>query len=75
MSVAAPHNFLKADPPLLEQISQREWMIARIVQTEEAVASGGEVSVFMLPSSELINRALLRTLLGWPMVFATGCIQ
>ena len=43
-SVAAPHNFLKADTTLLDQISSREWMIARIVQTEEAIASGGEVS-------------------------------
>ena len=43
-SVAAPHNFLKADTTLLDQISSREWMIARIMQTEEAIASGGEVS-------------------------------
>lgn len=28
----------------------REWIIARIVKTDEAVASGGEVSLRQIPS-------------------------
>jgi hypothetical protein len=40
--VAAPHHFLKLTDAMEAQITAdtREWIIARIVQTEEAVASG-----------------------------------
>ena len=37
MSVSAPHNFLKMDTDL----GNREFIIARIVDTEEAVSKGG----------------------------------
>ncbi|KIR26541.1 hypothetical protein I309_04510 [Cryptococcus deuterogattii LA55] len=40
--VSAPHNFLKVDDILEEQLKTREWIIARIVKTDQAVASGGE---------------------------------
>lgn len=46
--MSAPHNFLKADAEMLEQMSQQDWLVARIVKTEEAVASGGEVSAYLL---------------------------
>ncbi len=39
--VSAPHNFLKMTDSLQEQAKTREWIIARIVKTEEAMASGG----------------------------------
>ncbi|WVR04359.1 hypothetical protein IAU60_001360 [Kwoniella sp. DSM 27419] len=41
-NVSAPHNFLKVAEGLQKQIKTREWIIARIVKTEEAIASGGE---------------------------------
>ena len=43
-AVSAPHNFLKVTDTMQEQTKTREWIIARIVRTDEAVASGGEVS-------------------------------
>jgi hypothetical protein len=44
--VSAPHNFLKVDAAMQETLVNREWVIARITSTQEAVASGGEVSPF-----------------------------
>nr|XP_019008838.1 uncharacterized protein I206_06522 [Kwoniella pini CBS 10737]OCF47619.1 hypothetical protein I206_06522 [Kwoniella pini CBS 10737] len=41
-NVAAPHNFLKVTDVMQEQIKTREWIIARIIKTEEAIASGGD---------------------------------
>lgn len=41
-NVSAPHNFLKMTPAIEEQSRTREWIIARIIRTEEAVAAGGE---------------------------------
>ncbi|WVQ97743.1 hypothetical protein IAU59_004857 [Kwoniella sp. CBS 9459] len=41
-NISAPHNFLKVNDTMQEQISTREWIIARIVKTDEAVASGGD---------------------------------
>ncbi|TYJ54414.1 hypothetical protein B9479_004924 [Cryptococcus floricola] len=41
-NISAPHNFLKLNAALLEQIRTREWIIARIIKIEEAVATGGE---------------------------------
>lgn len=42
--VSAPHNFLRVTEAMQPQVSSREWLIARISKTDEAVASGGEVS-------------------------------
>ncbi|WWC87153.1 uncharacterized protein L201_002039 [Kwoniella dendrophila CBS 6074] len=41
-NVSAPHNFLKVSDAMQEQTKTREWIIARIVKTEEAIASGGD---------------------------------
>nr|XP_031861804.1 uncharacterized protein CI109_002633 [Kwoniella shandongensis]KAA5528876.1 hypothetical protein CI109_002633 [Kwoniella shandongensis] len=41
-NISAPHNFLKVTDAMQEQIKTREWIIARIVKTEEAIASGGD---------------------------------
>ncbi|WVQ83863.1 hypothetical protein IAT38_006007 [Cryptococcus sp. DSM 104549] len=41
-NISAPHNFLKVTDAMQEQIRTREWIIARIVKTDEAVASGGD---------------------------------
>ncbi|WVQ76737.1 hypothetical protein IAR50_006411 [Cryptococcus sp. DSM 104548] len=41
-NISAPHNFLKLDAALLDQIRNREWIIAKIIKIEEAVATGGE---------------------------------
>ncbi|KAK8846655.1 hypothetical protein IAR55_005742 [Kwoniella newhampshirensis] len=41
-NISAPHNFLKVTDAMQEQINTREWIIARIVRTEEAIASGGD---------------------------------
>ncbi|WVF70148.1 hypothetical protein IAT40_004936 [Kwoniella sp. CBS 6097] len=41
-NISAPHNFLKVNDTMQEQISTREWIIARIVKTDEAVARGGD---------------------------------
>jgi hypothetical protein len=40
--VNAPHHFLKADDRMLEEAKSRDWIMARIISSEEAVA--GEVS-------------------------------
>lgn len=42
MSVQAPHHFLKVDETIEEDAKTRDWIMARITTTEEAVA--GEVS-------------------------------
>nr|ODO01122.1 hypothetical protein L204_01849 [Cryptococcus depauperatus CBS 7855] len=42
-NISAPHNFLKVDDTLQQQIKAREWIIARIIKTDESVALGGEV--------------------------------
>jgi hypothetical protein len=39
--VNAPHHFLKADERMQEEAKSREWIMARITSSEEAVA--GEV--------------------------------
>ncbi|WRT65097.1 uncharacterized protein IL334_002039 [Kwoniella shivajii] len=41
-NISAPHNFLKVDDTMQEHTKTREWIIARIVRTEEAIATGGE---------------------------------
>ncbi|WVW78803.1 hypothetical protein I302_100765 [Kwoniella bestiolae CBS 10118] len=41
-NISAPHNFLKVTDAMQEQIKTREWIIARIVKTDEAIASGGD---------------------------------
>ncbi|OCF30460.1 hypothetical protein I316_07896 [Kwoniella heveanensis BCC8398] len=41
-NISAPHNFLKVNDAMQEQISTREWIIARIVKTDEAIATGGD---------------------------------
>jgi autophagy-related protein 11 len=41
-AVNAPHHFLKADEKMKEEAKSRDWIMARITGTEEAVA--GEVS-------------------------------
>ncbi|WWC59113.1 uncharacterized protein I303_101661 [Kwoniella dejecticola CBS 10117] len=41
-NVSAPHNFLKVTDAMQEQTKTREWIIARIVRTEEAIATGGD---------------------------------
>lgn len=41
-AVSAPHNFLKIDERWQEKVNTREWIMARIVTTDEAVA--GDVS-------------------------------
>lgn len=40
--VNAPHHFLKADEKMKEEAKSRDWIMARITGTEEAVA--GDVS-------------------------------
>jgi autophagy-related protein 11 len=42
-SVSAPHNFLKVTEAMQNQVSTREYIIARILRTDEAIATGGEV--------------------------------
>ncbi|WWD08012.1 hypothetical protein V865_006122 [Kwoniella europaea PYCC6329] len=41
-NISAPHNFLKVTDAMQEQIKTREWIIARIIKTDEAIASGGD---------------------------------
>ncbi|WWD00241.1 hypothetical protein V866_007150 [Kwoniella sp. B9012] len=41
-NISAPHNFLKVTDAMQEQIKTREWIIARIIRTDEAIASGGD---------------------------------
>ncbi len=54
-AVSAPHNFLKVNEAMEEPTKTREWIIARIVKTEEAIASGGEVSHCYLFLTSLIS--------------------
>jgi len=43
ISVNAPHHFLKADEKMQEEAKSRDWIMARITSSEEAVA--GEVCI------------------------------
>ena len=51
ISVNAPHHFLKADEKMQEEAKSRDWIMARITSSEEAVA--GEVC----PSFQQVNTA------------------
>jgi hypothetical protein len=42
--VLAPHHFLHISTSLREKVEHDEWLIGRIVSTEEAVAQGDGVS-------------------------------
>lgn len=48
-SVNAPHHFLKADEKMKEEAKSRDWIMARITGTEEAVA--GDVGRLMYVGS------------------------
>jgi len=54
-----------------EQTKTREWIIARIVKTEEAIASGGEVGIASSAHCPtLIASSLPRSI---PSVLQMGC--